>query len=146
MNGQPLTAAHGFPLRVVAPGWAGDSWVKWLQRIEVIDYEFPGFWMKTAYRHPIRPVAPGATVDAKDLVPVTISTSSPSLPGPGNGRSRVRSPSRALPGPTPRRSRKSIFQMTWVKPGRLQRLPAKAQSTDFASGALSGAPLKGNIS
>src|SRR5579864_2953563 len=30
MNGQPLTPSHGFPLRVIAPGWAGDSWVKWL--------------------------------------------------------------------------------------------------------------------
>ena len=28
MNGQPLTPSHGFPLRLVVPGWAGDSWVK----------------------------------------------------------------------------------------------------------------------
>jgi sulfite oxidase len=71
MNGKPLTAQHGFPLRVIAPGWAGDSWVKWLQHIEVLDHEFEGFWMKTAYRHPSHPVAPGATVDPKDMVPVT---------------------------------------------------------------------------
>jgi sulfite oxidase len=71
MNGKPLTAEHGFPLRVIAPGWAGDSWVKWLQRITVLDHEFDGFWMKTAYRHPSHPVAAGATVDAKDMIPVT---------------------------------------------------------------------------
>jgi DMSO/TMAO reductase YedYZ molybdopterin-dependent catalytic subunit len=71
MNGEPLTAAHGFPLRLIAPGWASDSWVKWLQHIEVLDHEFEGFWMKTAYRHPNRPVAPGAAVDPKDMVPVT---------------------------------------------------------------------------
>jgi DMSO/TMAO reductase YedYZ molybdopterin-dependent catalytic subunit len=71
MNGAPLTAAHGFPLRLIAPGWASDSWVKWLQHIEVLDHEFEGFWMKTAYRHPNRPVAPGTAVDAKDMVPVT---------------------------------------------------------------------------
>lgn len=71
MNGKPLTAQHGFPLRVIAPGWAGDSWVKWLQHIEVLDHEFEGFWMKTAYRHPSHPVAAGAVVDAKDMVPVT---------------------------------------------------------------------------
>jgi hypothetical protein len=70
MNGKPLTAQHGFPLRVIAPGWAGDSWVKWLQHIEVLDHEFEGFWMKTAYRHPSHPVAAGATVDPKDMVPV----------------------------------------------------------------------------
>lgn len=71
MNGQPLTVEHGFPLRLVAPGWASDSWVKWLQHIEVLDHEFDGFWMKTAYRHPSHSVAPGSTVDAKDMIPVT---------------------------------------------------------------------------
>ncbi len=30
LNGEPLPVAHGFPLRVVSPGWAGDSWIKWL--------------------------------------------------------------------------------------------------------------------
>ena len=63
MNGQPLPMEHGFPLRVIAPGWAGDSWVKWLQHIEVLDHEFEGFWMKSAYRHPTHPVAPGTAVD-----------------------------------------------------------------------------------
>jgi DMSO/TMAO reductase YedYZ molybdopterin-dependent catalytic subunit len=71
MNGQDLTVPHGFPLRLIAPGWAGDSWVKWLQHIEVLDHEFEGFWMKSAYRHPARPVAPGAAVDVSEMVPVT---------------------------------------------------------------------------
>ena len=71
MNGEPLTPQHGFPLRLIASGWAGDSWVKWLQHIEVLDHEFEGFWMKTAYRHPNHPVSPGAAVDAKDMIPVT---------------------------------------------------------------------------
>jgi hypothetical protein len=70
MNGEPLTAEHGFPLRVIAPGWAGDSWVKWLRNVEVLDHDFEGFWMKTAYRHPTHPVPAGSAVDAKDLVPV----------------------------------------------------------------------------
>jgi DMSO/TMAO reductase YedYZ molybdopterin-dependent catalytic subunit len=71
MNGQPLPVEHGFPLRVIAPGWAGDSWVKWLQHIEVLDHEFEGFWMKSAYRHPTRPVPPGTAVDPAEMVPVT---------------------------------------------------------------------------
>jgi len=70
MNGQPLTAEHGFPLRVIAPGWASDSWVKWLQHIEVLDHDFDGFWMKTAYRYPTHPGSPGAAVDPKDMAPV----------------------------------------------------------------------------
>jgi sulfite oxidase len=71
MNGQALPAQHGFPLRVIAPGWAGDSWVKWLQHIEVLDHEFEGFWMKSAYRHPTHPVPPGTAVDPSEMIPVT---------------------------------------------------------------------------
>ena len=37
MNGQPLTVGHGFPLRLIVPGWFGVAWVKWLDRIEVRD-------------------------------------------------------------------------------------------------------------
>lgn len=56
---------------MIVPGWASDSWVKWLEHIEVLDHEFEGFWMKTAYRHPTHPVEPGAAVDPKEMVPVT---------------------------------------------------------------------------
>jgi len=35
MNGSPLPPEHGFPLRLIAPGWYGIANVKWLRRIEV---------------------------------------------------------------------------------------------------------------
>jgi hypothetical protein len=71
MNGDVLPMKHGFPLRVVAPGWAADSWVKWLTSIRALDREYDGFWMKGAYLHPGRPVAPGASVAADQMQPVT---------------------------------------------------------------------------
>jgi len=71
MNGETLPVKHGFPLRVVAPGWAGDSWVKWLTSIRVLDQEHDGFWMKSAYRHPGRPVTPGIAVPLDRMQPVT---------------------------------------------------------------------------
>ena len=71
MNGEVLPVAHGFPLRVVAPGWAGDSWTKWLTSISVLDNEHEGFWMKRAYRHPGRPVEPGSAVPPEHMQPVT---------------------------------------------------------------------------
>jgi sulfite oxidase len=71
MNGEPLDPAHGFPLRLVVPGWAGDHWIKWVMKIEVRDTEFEGFFMKTAYRIPPRPVLPGSAVDPAQMVPVT---------------------------------------------------------------------------
>lgn len=93
MNDQPLPDEHGYPLRLIAPGWAGDSWVKWLRHVEVLDHEFEGFWMKTAYRHPTRHVEPGAAVDASELVPVTDLKVKSVIAMPGNwvkpGRVRI---------------------------------------------------------
>src|SRR6202795_2617652 len=71
MNGVTLPVKHGFPLRVVAPGWASDSWVKWVTSIRVLDKEPDGFWMKGAYRHPGKPVAPGAPIPMEQMQPVT---------------------------------------------------------------------------
>jgi DMSO/TMAO reductase YedYZ molybdopterin-dependent catalytic subunit len=71
MNGETLPVKHGFPLRVIAPGWASDSWVKWLTSITVLDKESESFWMKSAYRKPDFPVEPGATVPADKMTPVT---------------------------------------------------------------------------
>ena len=35
MNGEPLPVAHGFPVRLIVPGWYGIAQVKWLERIEL---------------------------------------------------------------------------------------------------------------
>jgi DMSO/TMAO reductase YedYZ molybdopterin-dependent catalytic subunit len=45
MNGEPLPAPHGFPLRFIAPGWYGVANVKWLTRIEVLDRRYQGHFM-----------------------------------------------------------------------------------------------------
>jgi len=50
MNGVPLPPQHGFPLRLVAPGWYGMTSVKWLSRIRVSDERFDGYQMRQAYR------------------------------------------------------------------------------------------------
>lgn len=71
MNGQPLPPVHGFPLRAIIPGWEGAYAMKWLTTLRVVNREFDGFWVATAYRYPIKQVAPGATVDAKDMGPLT---------------------------------------------------------------------------
>lgn len=71
MNGETLPIEHGFPLRVVVPGWAGDAWIKWVTSITVLNREHDGFWMTRAYRHPGRPVQPGAAVAPEQMQPVT---------------------------------------------------------------------------
>jgi DMSO/TMAO reductase YedYZ molybdopterin-dependent catalytic subunit len=61
MNGQPLPNAHGFPVRLVYPGWPGSTSQKWLTRIWVRDREHDGQGMTGAsYRVPIVPMVPGA--------------------------------------------------------------------------------------
>ncbi len=45
MNGEPLPAAHGFPLRVFIPGHYGMKQPKWIARLEVADKEGPGYWV-----------------------------------------------------------------------------------------------------
>jgi len=50
MNGQPLPIEHGYPLRALALGWTGANCVKWLDRIDVLDRSFEGFYMDKVYR------------------------------------------------------------------------------------------------
>ena len=55
MNGQPLPAEQGFPLRLILPGWYGMAQIKWLTRIEVIDRRYEGRHMARNY-HGLRAV------------------------------------------------------------------------------------------
>jgi DMSO/TMAO reductase YedYZ molybdopterin-dependent catalytic subunit len=50
MNGVALPPQHGFPLRLVVPGWYGMAQVKWLVGIELVDRPFTGFQQDVAYR------------------------------------------------------------------------------------------------
>ncbi len=72
MNGEPLPLEHGGPVRVVVPGWAGDHWLKWLTHIELAADELDTFFVKTGYRVPSEPVAPGAAVPPEKMIPVTV--------------------------------------------------------------------------
>jgi sulfite oxidase len=50
MNGNPLPAVHGAPLRVVVPGYIGARSVKWLERIEVRSAAWEGYFQHIVYR------------------------------------------------------------------------------------------------
>jgi DMSO/TMAO reductase YedYZ molybdopterin-dependent catalytic subunit len=49
MNGEPLPPEHGFPVRLIAPGWYGVANVKWLTRIEVLNQRFANNFMARDY-------------------------------------------------------------------------------------------------
>lgn len=70
MNGEPLPHLHGYPLRVIAPGWVGDDWVKWLGELTVSDVEPDNFWFQTAYRYPTRPLKHGEKPGPGEMAPM----------------------------------------------------------------------------
>jgi DMSO/TMAO reductase YedYZ molybdopterin-dependent catalytic subunit len=50
MNGAPLPAEHGFPVRLIVPGWYGVASVKWLTDIELTGRPFGGHFQVDLYR------------------------------------------------------------------------------------------------
>ena len=61
MNGEDLPAAHGFPARLIVPGWIGSAMQKWLNRIWVRDQVHDSEKMSGySYRVPTYPPVPGS--------------------------------------------------------------------------------------
>ncbi|HEX2173852.1 MAG TPA: molybdopterin-dependent oxidoreductase, partial [Dehalococcoidia bacterium] len=59
MNGEWLPPAHGFPARLVIPGIYGKKHVKWLTRLEAVDYDYKGYWQQQGWsdRAVVKPMA-----------------------------------------------------------------------------------------
>jgi DMSO/TMAO reductase YedYZ molybdopterin-dependent catalytic subunit len=70
MNGQPIPDIHGFPARLIVPGWCGASFVKWVTRLSPAAARHTGFFMNPAYRFPKTAVPPGGAAAAADLEPI----------------------------------------------------------------------------
>jgi DMSO/TMAO reductase YedYZ molybdopterin-dependent catalytic subunit len=72
MNGEDLPAIHGYPARLVVPGWIGSCSQKWLTRVWLRNTVHDGAkMMGFSYRVPAYPVAPGAKVPENDMVIAT---------------------------------------------------------------------------
>ena len=137
LNGAPLPSSHGFPLRLVPPGWAGDSWVKWVTNITLLDKEYDGFFMKTAYRRPVHTVAPGTAVDPSAMVPVTAIKPKSVIATPLAGeRLAAGSPSAVRRGPANRPSRAWMSPPIAAAPG----VPPNSERTAPATPGAFGKP------
>ncbi|HWT23428.1 MAG TPA: sulfite oxidase [Solirubrobacteraceae bacterium] len=62
MNGEPLPPSHGFPLRLIVPGWYGMASVKWLSRVTVLAEPFEGVQQTVLYRFRRTEDDPGSPV------------------------------------------------------------------------------------
>ncbi|PYV87478.1 MAG: sulfite oxidase [Acidobacteria bacterium] len=49
MNGEPLSRSHGAPVRLIIPGWYGVCSVKWITRLEFLDFPFEGYFQTNKY-------------------------------------------------------------------------------------------------
>ncbi len=85
MNGAPLTKHHGFPARVLVPGWVGAASCKWITEIKLLDKEFAGNFMNPGYRLPNEPVRPGETVNPENTHPITALSVKSVISGPTDG-------------------------------------------------------------
>jgi sulfane dehydrogenase subunit SoxC len=75
-NGAPLPPQHGFPLRLLVPGWYGMTSVKWLSSIEVVDTPFDGYQMQ-AYRLRQESGEPGEALSRIDPRALVVPPGSP---------------------------------------------------------------------
>jgi DMSO/TMAO reductase YedYZ molybdopterin-dependent catalytic subunit len=99
MNGRPLEPQHGYPLRLVVPGWYGMASVKCLDRIEAVAAPFDGYQMTRAYRYQSSPDGPhNASRSSSPRRGMHIK----GAPSCGNARSPARRPRRhRSTGPMP---------------------------------------------
>lgn len=73
MNGEPLPAEHGFPVRLIVPGWYGMAAVKWVTRIDASVEPFRGFYQAERYvmidpRHREQAPIPLSTIAVRSLI------------------------------------------------------------------------------
>ena len=59
LNGEPIPAAHGGPIRLIIPGYYGNMNVKMLTKLMYMDHQSPSVFQSLGYRFPNRPVEPG---------------------------------------------------------------------------------------
>jgi len=82
MNGEPIPELHGFPVRLIVPGWDGTSWVKWVVRVSPQTELNKGFYMNPGYRFPKYSLPPGSAPVPPELeviegMPVKSAITSP---------------------------------------------------------------------
>jgi DMSO/TMAO reductase YedYZ molybdopterin-dependent catalytic subunit len=112
MNGEPLPADHGFPVRLIVPGWVGVANVKWVGKIEVSDEALFSYWNTAQY------VMQGAAYPDKPVVTSQVVKSAWELALGATLTANTRRPSTAVPGRERQASQKSTSASTRARPGR----------------------------
>jgi len=109
MNGEALTVAHGGPVRLLVPGWAGIASTKWLVGLEVLDHAFAGFWNADNYVF--------WTADGEPVAPVREMPVKSVILHPGEGAA-------LRPGP------QAVRGFAWSGHGRIARVEVSTDGGD----------------
>jgi DMSO/TMAO reductase YedYZ molybdopterin-dependent catalytic subunit len=75
MNGETLPHEHGYPARLLVPGIYGMKHVKWMTGIEVVNYDFQGYWQQRGWSDPA-PVRMTSRIDTP-IEGVTVPANKP---------------------------------------------------------------------
>ena len=93
MNGEPLPAVHGAPVRVVVPGYIGARSVKWVERITAREHPSDNYFQATAYR-----LLPAETHQAEtgpgDGLPLSVHAVNAAILRPDDGQTLPAGPTR----------------------------------------------------
>jgi sulfite oxidase len=96
MNEGALPKVHGYPLRLVVPGWVGSASTKWLHTLTVLEAPFKGTYMNSSYVVPRWPIEPGQRMPAETVsaqawpIKSMITAPAPNARFKGAGRITVR--------------------------------------------------------
>jgi DMSO/TMAO reductase YedYZ molybdopterin-dependent catalytic subunit len=73
MNGSPLGLDHGFPVRLVVPGWYGCTAIKWVNEIAFLDADAPATGQMREYAaRTHQRLGPGEAPLAREFSPATV--------------------------------------------------------------------------
>jgi DMSO/TMAO reductase YedYZ molybdopterin-dependent catalytic subunit len=124
MNGEALPAPHGYPLRLIVPGWYAVASVKWLTEILVTDQAFDGYFQTTKYWYE------WVTGGRGEREPVTLL----------NVRALIVTPA---PGTTLRRGETAIRGVAWSGAERIAKVEVSLNDGPWREARLIGEGRRG---
>jgi DMSO/TMAO reductase YedYZ molybdopterin-dependent catalytic subunit len=124
MNGEALPAPHGYPLRLIVPGWYAVASVKWLTEILVTDQAFDGYFQTTKYWYE------RVTSGRDEREPVTLL----------NVRALIVTPA---PGTTLRRGETAIRGVAWSGAERIAKVEVSFNDGPWREARLIGEGRRG---
>ena len=146
INGQPLPPQHGFPLRLIVPGWYGMTHVKWLSSITAVAEPFKGWQQDVAYHVRESEEEQGEPVTRIKPRSLMVPPGIPEFLSRTRFVEPARARSRGARGRARRRCPAWSSATTAARPGRRRSSASRRASSPGAGGATRGTPPRASTS